>query len=147
MASLIKYYLLQCNIYRIIYITRQMDYSETLTGTYYLESLKRHVWWLLWLKWQMLLFISRKNLRLRLSSHWNVFLTEMLNKLSIWLWNLILWVCFFSSIFILKTKWTRWTNVFHELLYVFDVKNPNITSTHVCMIPSIGIYDSYGRQR
>lgn len=94
--SLIKYPLLECNIFRIIYITRQMDYSESLTGTCYLEALRRHVWWLLWLKWQMLLFISKNNLRHFLFSHWNVLLMEVLNKLSIWLWKLILFfvVCF-----------------------------------------------------
>lgn len=43
LASLTKYSFLEWNIYRIFYITRQMDYSENLTGTCYLESLRRQV--------------------------------------------------------------------------------------------------------
>lgn len=43
LASLTKYSFLDWNIYRIFYITRQMDYSENLTGTCYLESPRRQV--------------------------------------------------------------------------------------------------------
>lgn len=130
------FFFLECNIYRIIYITK-MDYFESLAGTCYMESLRRHVW-LPWLRQQMLLFIFKKHLRFFLPSHSNILLKDLLSKLSIWLWKLNL--LFFASIFILKTNGTRWTLTYFMTCSIFHVKISNITASNVCKIISVGNY-------
>lgn len=124
------------NIYRIIYITK-MDCFESLTGTCYMESLRRHAW-LPWLRWQMLLFICKSCLRFSLPSRSNLLLKDLLSKLSIWLWKLNL--LFFASIFILKTNGTRWTLTYFMTCSIFYVKISNITASNICKIISIGNY-------